>query len=148
MHLLSQNLAPTPGETLAAYVQRGRMSLGLSQKELAEKAGIHPQSVGKIERGQTTRLKQKPKSGLAHALGISVDYLDAVCQGRPVEEIAALKFCPQCWVPWNITRSYVDDSALKALLCLWEQVARPLLRLPGTYCLSQVSVLSLLWEVV
>ncbi|MBD1918445.1 MULTISPECIES: helix-turn-helix domain-containing protein [Cyanophyceae] len=112
MHLLSQNLAPTPGETLAAYVQRGRMSLGLSQKELAEKAGIHPQSVGKIERGQTTRLKQKPKSGLAHALGISVDYLDAVCQGRTVEEIAALKFCPQCWVPgtspdpmWTTPRS-------------------------------------------
>ncbi|WP_242025006.1 MULTISPECIES: helix-turn-helix transcriptional regulator [Cyanophyceae] len=38
------------------------MSLGLSQKALAEKAGIHPQSVGKIERGQTTRLKQKLKA--------------------------------------------------------------------------------------
>ncbi|MEO1069706.1 MAG: helix-turn-helix domain-containing protein, partial [Cyanobacteria bacterium J06638_6] len=112
MASIGRNLAPASGETLAAYVQRGRMNLGLSQKELAEKAGIHPQSVGKIERGQTTRLKQKPKSGLAHALSIPVEYLDAVCQGRTLEAIADLKFCPQCWMPgtppdpmWTALRS-------------------------------------------
>lgn len=71
----------------------------MSQKELAERAGVHLQSVGKIERGQTTRLKQAPKSGLAHALGIPVEYLDAVCKGVAVDAIAALKFCPNCWSP-------------------------------------------------
>jgi len=99
MNLSEQNLAPTPEETLAAYVRRVRIRLGLSQKELAEKAGIHLQSVGKIERGQTTRLNQKPKSGLAYALGIPAEYLDAVCKGVSVEAIASLKFCPTCWVP-------------------------------------------------
>ncbi|XGV97335.1 MAG: zinc ribbon domain-containing protein [Leptolyngbya sp. BL-A-14] len=99
MPLLQQELAPTPEETLANYVRRVRTSLGLSQKELAERAGLHLQSVGKIERGQTTRLKQTPKSGLAHALNVPVEYLDAICKGVAVEAIASLKFCPQCWLP-------------------------------------------------
>jgi DNA-binding XRE family transcriptional regulator len=99
MYLSGQDLAPASGESLAAYVRRVRASLGLSQKELAEKAGIHPQSVGKIERGQTTRLKQKPKMGLALALGIPEEYLEAVCIGKTVDGISTLKFCPQCWVP-------------------------------------------------
>ncbi|MGB3311585.1 MAG: helix-turn-helix domain-containing protein [Nodosilinea sp.] len=144
MHLLFQNLAPIPGETLAAYVQRVPMKLGLSQKELAEKAGIQPQSVGKIERGQTTRLKQKPKSSLVKALGIPVDYLDAVYRrgGNRSPQILSPMLST-----WNVTRSYLDDSALKALLRLWEQVARSLLRVPRAYRLSQVSILSLLWQI-
>jgi DNA-binding XRE family transcriptional regulator len=97
MPLLQQELAPNPEETLANYVRRVRISLGLSQKELAERAGVHLQSVGKIERGQTTRLKQAPKSGLAYALSVPVEYLDAVCKGVAVDAIAAFKFCPQCW---------------------------------------------------
>jgi len=112
MHRLEQNLAPISEETLAVYVRRVRMSLGLSQQELAEKAGIHLQSVGKIERGQTTRLNQKPKSGLAYALNIPTEYLEALCKGVPVEAIASLKFCPNCWVPgtppdpmWTSARS-------------------------------------------
>ena len=112
MQLLQQGLAPNPDETLANYVRRVRVSLGMSQKELAERAGIHLQSVGKIERGQTTRLKQIPKNGLAHALNIPVEYLDAVCKGVAVEAIASLKFCPQCWSPgtppdpmWTSARS-------------------------------------------
>ena len=99
MPLLQQELAPNREETLANYVRRVRISLGLSQKELAERAGLHLQSVGKIERGQTTRLKQTPKSGLAYALSVPVEYLDAVCKGVAVETIATLKFCPHCWVP-------------------------------------------------
>ena len=91
--------ASNPQESLADYVRRVRTELGMSQKELAERAGVHLQSVGKIERGQTTRLKQKPKSGLASALGIPSDYLDAVCRGIAVETIASLKICPRCWTP-------------------------------------------------
>lgn len=98
MQLLQQETTPNPDETLANYVRRVRVSLGMSQKELAEKARIHLQSVGKIERGQTTRLKQVPKSGLAHALNVPVEYLDAVCKGVAVESIASLKFCPKCWI--------------------------------------------------
>jgi DNA-binding XRE family transcriptional regulator len=98
MHLSEQDLAPASGESLSAYLRRVRTSLGLSQKELADKAGIHPQSVGKIERGQTARLKQKPKTGLALALGIPEEYLEAAYEGKSVDAIATLKFCPRCWV--------------------------------------------------
>ena len=99
MQLLQADLAPNLDESLAHYVRRLRERLGLSQKELAEKAGIHQQSIGKIERGQTSRLKQKPKIGLATALNVPIEYLDAVCKGVAVEPIATLKFCPHCWVP-------------------------------------------------
>lgn len=101
MHPLEQNWVPSTEESLAAYVRRVRTNQGMSQKELADKAGIHAQSLGKIERGQTTRLKHKPKIGLANALNIPEEYLDAVCKGKPVEAIATLKFCPQCWIPGN-----------------------------------------------
>lgn len=102
MTTYNQTMAPNPQEPLANYVRRVRGSLGMSQKDLAERAGIHLQSVGKIERGQTTRLKQKAQSGLAYALGISIEYLDAVCKGVTVEAIATLKFCPQCWTPGSL----------------------------------------------
>jgi transcriptional regulator with XRE-family HTH domain len=42
---------PQPQELLAEYVKRIRTSLSLSQTELALKAGIHLQSLDKIERG-------------------------------------------------------------------------------------------------
>ncbi|MBN8560227.1 MAG: helix-turn-helix domain-containing protein [Leptolyngbya sp. UWPOB_LEPTO1] len=99
MSTSASELAPNPEESLADYVRRQRERLGLSQKELAERADIHLQSVGKIERGQTQRLKQQPKNGLAIALGIPTEYLDAVCRKVPVHAIAALKFCPSCWIP-------------------------------------------------
>ncbi|WP_059000182.1 double zinc ribbon domain-containing protein [Leptolyngbya sp. NIES-2104] len=102
MAALNSELAPNPQESLADYVRRVRISLSLSQKDLAERAGIHLQSVGKIERGQTTRLKHKAKKGLAHALGISIEYLDAVCKGVTIDVIETLKFCPQCWTPGSL----------------------------------------------
>jgi len=141
MHLLEQNLIPATGETLAVYVRRVRMSLGLSQKELAEKAGIHLQSVGKIERGQTTRLNQKPKSGLAYALNIPVEYLDAVCKGIAVEAIASLKFCPTCWVPgtppdpmWTSIRSKYCFACGNALRDRCGSCNEPIASLKFRFC--------------
>ena len=90
---------PSPGESLADYVRRLRNSLDLNQKELAEKVGVHVQSIGKLERGMTTRLNHRTKNGLAFALGVPAEYLEAASQGIPIEAKATLKFCPQCWVP-------------------------------------------------
>ncbi len=98
MTVLTRNL-PQNGESLAEYLRRVRTSLKLSQGEMARKAGIHIQSLGKIELGKTTRLSRKTKSGLARVLGISEDYLDAVCRGVPVTEGKQLKICPKCWTP-------------------------------------------------
>lgn len=141
MQLFQQTLPPNPDETLASYVKRVRTGLGLSQKELAEKAGVHLQSVGKIERGQTTRLKQKPKSGLAYALGIPVEYLDAVCKGVAVEAIASLKFCPNCWQPgtppdamWTHPRSKYCFACGSSLCDRCTQCNEPIASLKFRFC--------------
>lgn len=90
---------PKPQETLAEYIKRIRTSLGMSQSELSLKANIHIQSLGKIERGKTTKLNSKSQRGLALALQVPPEYLDAVSRGVPVSTSDGLKFCPQCWTP-------------------------------------------------
>ena len=69
MHTLEQVQAPNPGESLAQYVRRLRLGLGLNQKELALKAGVHLQSIGKLERGKTTRLNHKTQEWSCVCLG-------------------------------------------------------------------------------
>ena len=69
------------------------------QSEIAQMADIHVQSLGKIESGKTTRLNTKSKTGLSRVLGISQDYLDAICKGVPLANVQTLSFCPKCWSP-------------------------------------------------
>lgn len=91
---------PQVGESLAAYVLRIRKSLKLTQFDLAIAAGIHSQSIGKIERGLTTKLNRKTLQGLAVGLGTPVEYLEAAVKGEEViSPQEAVKFCPQCWKP-------------------------------------------------
>lgn len=71
----------------------------MSQRAVAEKSGVHAQSISKIEGGHTTVLKTETRQGLAYALDIPEAHLDAVFKGIAVEETGALKFCPQCWTP-------------------------------------------------
>ncbi len=99
MYTLDPKKAPQPGETLSCYIRRMRLDAQISQQQLATAAGIHLQSLGKLERGKTTRLNQKTKTGLAAALSIQPEYLEAICSGKPVSEIETRKFCPQCWTP-------------------------------------------------
>ena len=84
-------------ESLADYVNRQREALGLSRIALAERAGIHKQSLGKIERGQTQTLNRRTLSSLSLALQVPVDYLEAVTRGQAGTLGPSLKFCPQCW---------------------------------------------------
>ena len=86
--------APQPGEPLDNYIQRLRNDLKMSQQQVASRAGIHLQSIGKIERGQTQRLSQKTKTGLATALSIPLEYLDAALCGQPVSVMEKKQFCP------------------------------------------------------
>jgi len=88
---------PKPQEPLADYVNRQRLALGLSREALALQAGIHKQSLGKIERGQTQTLNRRTLSGLSRALQVPMDYLDAVARGQTEGLGPSLKFCPQCW---------------------------------------------------
>ena len=90
---------PLPGETLPIYLRRLRVELGMTQKEVADKAGIHLQSLGKLERGKTGRLNRKTKQGLGLALEVPSEYFEAIARGAIVEDTASLKFCPRCWQP-------------------------------------------------
>ena len=56
MYLNETEKLPQPSETLDSYIKRLRLLLHLSQQELATKAGIHLQSLGKLERGGRQRL--------------------------------------------------------------------------------------------
>ena len=61
-------------ETVGDRIARLRRKLGMNQAELAARAGCRPNQVSKYERG-TYDPKLPVLSGLATALGISIDYL-------------------------------------------------------------------------
>jgi len=115
---LSSHHWPQTDETLAQYVRRVRTELGLSQEALAARAGIHSQSLVRIETGKTTRLSQKTKEGLSQALRISNDCLEAVCRGVPLPDVQALKICPACWQPGTeADPMWLDARAQYCYLC-------------------------------
>lgn len=115
--MVDENI-PQSGETLAKYVRRLRKKLKLSQGELAERAGLHSQSIGKIELGKTVRLNSKTKTSLAKILAIPEDYLEAVCRGVAVQETQSLKLCFQCWQPGTEAEFYwLDRRSRFCFLC-------------------------------
>ncbi|ACK73970.1 transcriptional regulator, XRE family (plasmid) [Gloeothece citriformis PCC 7424] len=117
MTILTDN-RPQDGESLAQYLRRVRTSLKMSQGEMATKAGLHIQSLGKIEAGKTTRLNGKTKAGLSRALGIPEDYLDALCRGVPVTSVQHLKICPQCWSPGSSAEPiWLDPRSKYCFIC-------------------------------
>ncbi len=97
MYNFDPTIPPQPQESLDHYIKRLRTQLKMSQQQLSSAAGIHLQSLGKLERGQTTRLNQKTKKGLAIALNIPEEYLDAVVCGQPIEAVQKKQYCPGCW---------------------------------------------------
>ena len=74
MSTVNAHQLPKAQESLADYVSRQREALGLSRLALAERAGIHKQSLGKIERGQTQTLNRRTLSSLSLALQVPIDY--------------------------------------------------------------------------
>lgn len=56
-------------------VRRIRRSMNLSQKELAEKAGISRCSINRIENGLACEIKYKTACNIARALGVPIDFL-------------------------------------------------------------------------
>jgi DNA-binding XRE family transcriptional regulator len=132
---------PTGEEGLANYVQRLRGHLSLTQKELSFKAGIHIQTIRKIEGGQTSRLNQKAKGGLASALGIPPEYLDAAAKKVSPEIITTLKFCPKCWTPgttpdqmWTDLRSKYCFACGTALRNCCVSCNEPIMSLKFKFC--------------
>lgn len=118
MHTLTSEFLPQPEETLGEYVRRLRGLKRLSQEQLAQGCGLHLQSIGKIERGLTTRLSRKAKQGLAQVLGVPVAYLEAAVRGTGVEMSHSLKLCLRCWTPGTVSElGWTDPRAKFCFLC-------------------------------
>ncbi len=111
--------ADKSGSNLANYCESRRKELNLSQEKLAKLAGIkNQQTIGRIERNQTTRVSSKTKSGLAKVFGITEEYLDELILGRDPRELETLKICPNCWQPGTIPENaWLDIRAKYCFLC-------------------------------
>jgi DNA-binding XRE family transcriptional regulator len=114
--------SPQQEETLGSYIKRLRLELKMSQNDLSKSAGIHLHSLGKIERGITTRLNDKTRRLIARALSIPTEYLEAVCKREKISPYAScIKFCPRCWVPGTPTEPIWDDVRSKhCFICGFE----------------------------
>jgi transcriptional regulator with XRE-family HTH domain len=118
MYTFDDSIAPQPQESLENYIKRLRTRLSMSQQQLAAAAGIHLQSLGKLERGITLRLNQKTKKGLAIALNVPEEYLDAVVSGLPLEGVQKKQYCPRCWKGGaNPDPAWILPRAKYCLLC-------------------------------
>lgn len=112
------NLVPVPQESLSDYVRRVRIGRRLSQQDVATRAGVHLQTVGKLERGLTTKLNRKAQGGFAYALQIPLEYLQALSKGESIAPLPTIKFCSQCWVPGTQPeRHWTDARARYCFLC-------------------------------
>lgn len=87
-----------------------RLALGLSQIELAERAGVHQSSVSDLERGKALNPRFETVSAIAKALGVPAEELRS--PGAAAEPVA----------------SYVTDEPPQNVrdfaLAVWEELAR------------------------
>lgn len=72
-------------ETLGEKIKRVRKSKGLSQKELAEKAGITQSALVAIEKNKTKNIFLEVAKGIAKALNVSFDFLYETDEENKIE---------------------------------------------------------------
>ena len=148
MDISVTDAAPKPRETLGCYIQRVRDSLSLTQLEVSEKAGIHVQTIRKIESGATSRLNQKAKSGLAAALGIPQEYLDAVVKKVLLSVVTKLKFCPKCWTPGTTLDPMWTSLRSKYCFACGTQLRDRCLSCNEPIVSAEIQILSTLWQIL
>lgn len=79
--------------TLGEYVRRLRLRAGLTQEELAARAGVAPNTVGALERGLRSRLYPYTAIALANALDLDESEratLTELASGRTAGAISPL----------------------------------------------------------
>jgi transcriptional regulator with XRE-family HTH domain len=141
MYTIDATKTPKPNETIGDYIKRLREAASLSQQELAEASGIHIQSLGKLERGLTKRLNSKTAKGIAIALNIPSEYLEAVLKGKPVEGVQKKQFCPYCWKAgttpdpaWTFPRSKYCLICSNILVNSCQKCQQPLTDFKHKFC--------------
>ena len=63
-----------------------RRRQGMTQRMLGEEAGIHPNTIARLERGKLTDLPGKSVARLALALGTTADYLLGLSEQEALRE--------------------------------------------------------------
>lgn len=141
MYIIDSTLTPKPSETLSEYLKRLRETLNISQQDLAKASGIHIQSLGKLERGITKRLNSKTQKGLAIALNIPEEYLEAVSKGKLIEGVQKKQYCPLCWqggtTPdpvWTLSRAKYCLICGNNLLNACQKCQEPLRSFKHKFC--------------
>ncbi len=66
------------GQAFSALLRRYRVAAGISQEALAERAGLSPQAVSAIERGERLAPRRAPVAALARALALNAEQLGAL----------------------------------------------------------------------
>jgi transcriptional regulator with XRE-family HTH domain len=74
--------------TFARRLQLARVNAGLEQRELGRLVGLTRETIGRLERGQTTQISIQALRKLARALNVSSDWLIAmdVPDAEPAED--------------------------------------------------------------
>jgi transcriptional regulator with XRE-family HTH domain len=67
-----------------------RRRQGLTQRELGEESGVHPNTIARLERGRLTDLPGKAVARVAKALGTTTDYLLGLTEDESGVESEAL----------------------------------------------------------
>lgn len=81
------NVSKRPRPELAAALRAARKKVGLSQYQLADKAGLSRQTIAAIETGIPTTVKLSTLRALAAALGVPVETL-----AEPAQSAAAAPY--------------------------------------------------------
>ena len=92
------NMTPEQKPSFGMQLRHLREAVGITQEELAFRAGLTPNAVGDLERGKTKRPYPHTVRSLADALGLSEDERAALLAAVPTRGAKAAKVTPPAGV--------------------------------------------------
>lgn len=79
---MSDEPLTAPHRLLGTFVRRRRIALGLTQKDLEQRTGIHQETISKIELGRTPDPRLTTVTALARGLEVEASDLFDIMEGR------------------------------------------------------------------
>lgn len=130
-----RNSVPPPA-TFGELILRFRLTVGLTQEELAERSGISARSVSDFERGFTHRPQRETVRLLAEALQLAEDdraVFEAAARGRPAAPPQLVPpALPPHTLPTPLTPLVGRDAEVDALRTLLRRADVRLVTVTGT----------------